>query len=74
MLNLPTSQNERKTVCRSTTFNGSRCTNEEAVTQCMIDFKKGPKQLLSEEWALPIVMMAPKEYMEGGCGPHSESH
>ena len=35
------------------------CTNEEAVTQCMIDFKKGPTAL-SEEWALPIVMMAQK--------------
>ena len=50
----------------------SGCTNEEAVTQCMIDFKKGPTAH-SEEWALPIVMMAAKEYMEGGCGSHSES-
>ena len=50
----------------------SGCNTNEAVTQCMIDFKKGPTAH-SEEWALPIVMMAAREYMEGGCGSHSES-
>ena len=49
----------------------SGCTNEEAVTQCMIDFKKGPTAH-SEEWALPIVMMAAKQY-ESNCNSHSES-
>ena len=46
-------------------------TANEAVTQCMVDFKKGPTAH-SEEWALPIVMMAAKQY-ESGCGSHSES-
>ena len=45
------------------------CTESEAVSNCMVSFKKGPTAH-SEEWALPIVMMAAKEYMEGGCGPH----
>ena len=49
----------------------SGCMAKEAVTQCMIDFKKGPTAH-SEEWALPIVMMAAKQY-ESGCGSHSES-
>ena len=49
----------------------SGCTSNEAVTQCMIDFKKGPTAH-SEEWALPIVMMAAKQY-EASCSSHSES-
>lgn len=46
-------------------------TANEAVTQCMVDFKKGPTAH-SEEWALPIVMMAAKQY-ESSCDSHSES-
>ena len=46
-------------------------TANEAVTQCMVDFKKGPTAH-SEEWALPIVMMAAKQY-ESNCSSHSES-
>jgi len=46
-------------------------TANEAVTQCMVDFKKGPTAH-SEEWALPIVMMAAKQY-ESNCNSHSES-
>jgi len=46
-------------------------TANEAVTQCMVDFKKGPTAH-SEEWALPIVMMAAKQY-ESNCDSHSES-
>ena len=41
----------------------SGCNEQEAVSQCMVDFKKGPTAH-SEEWALPIVMMAAKQYME----------
>ena len=44
----------------------SGCNEQEAVTQCMVDFKKGPTAH-SEEWALPIVMMAAKNYMEQNC-------
>jgi hypothetical protein len=39
------------------------CTESEAVTNCMVNFKKGPTAH-SEEWALPIVMMAAKQYMQ----------
>jgi len=38
-------------------------TESEAVTNCMVNFKKGPTAH-SEEWALPIVMMAAKQYMQ----------
>jgi uncharacterized protein YoxC len=41
----------------------SGCTESEAVTNCMVNFKKGPTAH-SEEWALPIVMMAAKQYMQ----------
>ena len=46
---------------RSLMDNG--CTESEAVTNCMVNFKKGPTAH-SEEWALPIVMMAAKQYMQ----------
>jgi hypothetical protein len=39
------------------------CTESEAVSNCMVNFKKGPTAH-SEEWALPIVMMAAKQYMQ----------
>jgi hypothetical protein len=39
------------------------CTESEAVSNCMVSFKKGPTAH-SEEWALPIVMMAAKQYMQ----------
>ncbi len=38
-------------------------TESEAVTNCMVNVKKGPTAH-SEEWALPIVMMAAKQYMQ----------
>ena len=41
----------------------SGCTESEAITNCMVNFKKGPTAH-SEEWALPIVMMAAKQYMQ----------
>ena len=44
-------------------------TESEAVTNCMVNFKKGPTAH-SEEWALPIVMMAAKQYMQDS---HCES-
>ena len=59
----------------------SGCNETEAVSNCMVNFKKGPTAH-SEEWALPIVMMAAKQYMQdSNCesldeiaseGPNSE--
>ena len=48
----------------------SGCTESEAVSQCMNTFRKNPNYCHDDEHILPIVMMAAKEYMEGGCGTH----
>ena len=48
----------------------SGCTESEAVSQCMNTFRKNPNYCHDDEHILPIVMMAAKDYMEGGCGTH----
>tara|TARA_B100000575_G_C23136950_1_gene660710 strand:+ start:1984 stop:3291 length:1308 start_codon:yes stop_codon:yes gene_type:complete len=43
------------------------CTNEEAVSQCMHNYRKNPMYSYSDEHVLPIIMMAAKEYYEAHC-------
>ena len=44
----------------------SGCTNEEAVSQCMNDYRKDSRWCYDDEHVLPIVIKAAKEYVEEG--------
>ena len=48
------------------------CTESEAVSQCMLNFRKN-NMTHSDDYILPIIKIAAREYMESGCGSHSES-
>jgi len=50
----------------------SGCTESEAVSQCMLNFRKN-NMTHSDDYILPIIKIAAREYMESGCGSHSES-
>jgi len=44
----------------------SGCTNEEAVSQCMNDYRKDSRWCYDDEHILPIVIKAAKEYVQEG--------
>ena len=45
----------------------SGCNKNEAVSQCMQNYRKNPMYSYSDEHVLPIIMMAAKEYYEVHC-------
>ena len=48
------------------------CTESEAVSQCMLKFRKSD-MTHSDDYILPMIKVFAREYMESGCGSHSES-
>ena len=49
----------------------SGCNKNEAVSQCMHNYRKNPMYSYSDEHVLPIIMMAAKEYYEVHCNESS---
>ena len=53
----------------------SGCTNEEAISQCMNDFRKDPRWSYDDEHIKPMVVLMAQKYLdEAGCASESVEH
>ena len=53
----------------------SGCTNEEAISQCMNDFRKDPRYSYDDEHIKPMVVLMAQRYLdEAGCASESVEH
>ena len=68
----PNARNERQLVQEVQSLMDSGYTMDEASKECMNRFRKDSRYAHDDEFVLPIVLKAAKDYMESSCGTREE--